>query len=95
MRILEERYRAATRFEEVSKTESAGGKGGNNVEVTQWRNREARRTHEILKELERIKDAQARLAARDRAAPSDGGRGGRRRAEPVRAPASPQQESTT
>lgn len=27
-------------------------KRGNNVEVTQWRNREARRTHEIMKELE-------------------------------------------
>lgn len=27
-------------------------KGGNNVEVTQWRNREARRTHEIMKELQ-------------------------------------------
>jgi hypothetical protein len=42
------------------------------------------RCNEILKELERIKDAQARLAARDRrVTPSDGGRGGRGQAKPV------------
>jgi hypothetical protein len=28
-------------------------KSGNNVEVTQWRNREAKRTHAIIKEIER------------------------------------------
>jgi hypothetical protein len=28
-------------------------KGGNNVEVTQWRNREAKRTHEIMLELQK------------------------------------------
>jgi hypothetical protein len=43
------------------------------------------RCAEILEELERIKQAQTRLAARDRAGRSSGNGGGRGRAEPARA----------
>jgi hypothetical protein len=37
----------------VTHQKSKGG-GGNNVEQTKWRNREAKRTHEIVKELESL-----------------------------------------